>query len=149
MIIPLATVEDADAYFATKLHSEAWNIANSDDKLLALIEGTRIINRFEYISRKTVETQENEWPRLDYETIPAEILYALFEFSYALLDGVDPERELKGLRVTSRGYSAVRTTYDPTSVPEWIVAGVPSAMGWLYLRPFLRNSGTIKLHRVS
>jgi hypothetical protein len=142
---------DPNNYFSTRLHSSLWFNSSTDDQTSALTQADRIIDSFNYTGIKTLSTQSNEWPRIicGVSQTPNQILYAKYEIAFALLSGVDPEQELRSLRVTSRGYSSVRTTYSPTDIPENIVNGVPSALAWLYLRPFFKTSGTIKLRRVS
>lgn len=156
----LSTIDDANSYFAKKLHVGAWTDALTDTKQKALNEATQIIDRFNYVGHKTEADQDHEWPRshvkirrlrLDETVIPNDILFAQYEIALALLNGIDPEREIRNARVTSRGYSSVRTTYDPRSIPEHTTFGVPSALAWSYLSTYLdRGSrGIIRLHRVN
>lgn len=151
----LSTVEQADAYFAGLLHSSDWS---GTDKLQALVSATQILNTFAYMGVKLVDTQENEWPRkgimigcIEISGTPDAILFAQYEIARALKKGIDPEREIRNLRVTSRGYSSVRTTYDPRYCPEHLKYGVPSALAWSYLSTYLVRDqlGTVRLHRVS
>lgn len=144
-------LSDPNNYFSTRLHSSLWFNSSTDDQESALTQADRIIDSFNYIGYKTVSTQSNEWPRIicKVSQTPNEILYAKYEIAFALLSGIDPENELRSLRVTSRGYSSVRTTYSAADIPENIVNGVPSALAWLYLKPFFKTSGTIKIRRVS
>ncbi len=41
-----ATVSEADAYFATRLHSSAWEDADSPDKDTSLIQSTRLLSTY-------------------------------------------------------------------------------------------------------
>lgn len=154
----LSSLSDANIYFAALLYSQDWTSANSDKQQQALNQATQIIDGFQYIGFKTVSDQLHEWPRndirlgcLDVSGLPIAILNAQYEISRALLRGIDPERDIRGLRVTSRGYSSVRTTYDPRYVPEHLMQGVPSALAWSYLSTYLvrGDSGVVKLHRVT
>jgi hypothetical protein len=142
---------DPNNYFSTRLHSSLWFNSSTDDQTSTLTQADRIIDSFNYISKKSDPLQSNEWPRIicKVSQTPNEILYAKYEIAFALLSGIDPENELRSLRVTSRGYSSVRTTYSAADIPENIVNGVPSALAWLYLKPFFKTSGTIKIRRVS
>lgn len=150
------SVEQADLYFSTRLFVDEWSTASNGMKLNALIEATRILDKFAYKGVKSSTTQTHEFPRqglngyTDTE-IPKEIAYAQFEIAYALLKGRDPEQEVRGAYVTSRKYSGVGTTYDSSRVPDYILCGVPSAVAWDYFYPFLDKSasGTVKIHRVS
>ncbi len=156
----LATPADADSYFATRSNTAAWENADNTTKQNALNDGTRFIDQFSYVGRKTDSTQVHEWPRygiiesqvlLDKDIVPQRILYALYEIAFAIVRGVDPERELKSINVLSRGFASVRTTYDPGRTPEYLQYGCPSGMAWLYLLPYLLREGTgvVRLHRVN
>lgn len=156
----LVTLDDADAYFATRSNVNAWLQSDVNSKQLYLNDATRFIDQFVYLGRKTNPEQEHEWPRygilmdnvlLDKDRIPANIKYAVFEIAFALSRGVDPERELNSARVVSRGLASVRTTYDPGRVPEHLLYGCASATAWLYLLPFLSKDGNgiVRLHRVN
>jgi len=91
-----------------------------------------------------------EFPRGDDTEVPEAIRIACYEITHSLLDGKDPELELENLGIVSQGYASVRTTYSRAHVPiEHIVNGVPNALAWRYLRPFLRDDDAIRLSRVS
>lgn len=95
-------------------------------------------------------SQELEFPRGADTEVPSDIRRACYELAYSLLDGADPERELENLGIVSQGYASVRTTYSRAGVPnEHIVNGVPSALAWRLLRPYLRDDHAVKLSRVS
>ncbi len=67
----------------------------------------------------------------------------------ALLDDRDPDMELEALGISSQGIESVRTTYARNQVPiEHLINGVPSTLAWRLIRPFLRDSDSIKLIRV-
>ena len=155
-----STPADGDAYFSALLYATAWTAANTDMKQAALNQATAIINRFAYVGCRTSSSQPFEFPRkgillegvlLDDSVVPADILNAQFEIALALLNGVDPEKELNGIGVTSRGFSVVRTTYDPSRILEHTLNGVPSALAWAYLYPFFnrRSSENLSVRRVS
>lgn len=163
------SVEDADDYFATRLHEQVWSDASSQDKDAALLRATKIIDRlnfkgykkpvYDYLQTTDCPEQSEintanasqilEFPRDTDTAVPEDIELACYEIAYALLDGVDPELELENLSVSSQGYASARTTYDRGRNPlEHLNAGIPSAFAWSVLKPFLRDSGSIKLSRV-
>lgn len=157
--LSFSTVADASVYFSAKLYAQQWLSFSADTQQAALNDAAQIINRFPYIGIKTVSTQIHEWPRLkvyyegillDGTVVPKPILIALYEIAFALAKGIDPERELRNARVTSRGYSSVRTTYDTSNIADNLLYGVPSAIAWQYLVAFLDNTelSTIRLRRV-
>lgn len=61
---PYATIDQATAYFATRLHSGLWAATNPTDKLASLVTATRIIDRLNFAGKKYNPNQELEWPRL-------------------------------------------------------------------------------------
>lgn len=145
----LSTTAEADEFFDNFLHAEAWFALTPEKKDKVLFAATELMNRYNYKGSKTNPLQINEFPRDGSLLIPDDILKAYYYAALSIADGFDVETEVRGLRVTSRGYSAVRTTYDPDNIPEYLLAGFPSAVGWGYLFPYLRESGTVRLHRVS
>lgn len=144
-----ATLSEANAYFATRLHSGLWTETPPADRNAALADATRRIDRLNFAGEKAVDTQELQFPRGTDSSVPGDIKIACYEIAFALLDGVDPERETQDLGVVSQGYSSVRTTYDRSLVQEHFANGIPSIMAWRYLTPFLRDNRSVLLSRVS
>lgn len=177
-----ATYIEGDTYFASRLYSDVWVLATSQDKTKALAGATRIIDRLNFAGQKhaaylafiqiigtrpnpnydtavltqvqrqairdAASTQELEFPRGSDMDIPSDIKIASYEIAFALLDGVDADIEYEDQQVVSQGYAGVRTTYDRDSVQEHTNSGVPSATAWRYLKPYLRQDNSIKIHRV-
>lgn len=147
------TYDNADVYFATRLHVAEWTRSTQTEKTIALTEASARIDRLRFAGEKVEDDQDLKFPRYDDGTTDlitdTDIKIACYEVAFALLDGVDPDLELENLAVLSRGISSARTTYDRGEVPEHFAAGIPSAYAWSFLKPFLRPSGTIKIHRVS
>lgn len=138
MTLPYISVEDAETYFGTRLHADAWDDAVSDDQTKAIYTASRMIQRLNFIIHPD-----------DMDPLPDEIGFAAAELALALLDGVDPETEFESLTMTSQAYANVRSSYDRQTLPENIVAGVPSAMAWRYLSPYLADPREVDLARVS
>lgn len=164
------TVQEADAYFAVRLHEVAWSTSNPDDRLPALISASRIIDSLNFKGMKhsvylvleanedatlaeqraANQTQDLEFPRGSDTLVPSRIQWACFEIAYALLDGVDPEMELENMSMTNHGIGTVRSSYNRNQEPlEHFMNGVPSATAWKYLRPFLRDDRGRRLSRIS
>jgi len=167
------TLAEANTYFSHRLHEEAWTNATTDEREKALIWATKIIDALNFKGQKAAvydimydadgneldvtdeELRDADWsqdlqfPRDEDVDVPEEIKIACWEISYNLLDGVDPDLELENLAVVSQGIASVRTTYNRNhSQIEHLNNGVPSAAAWRYLRPFLRDSGSVKFSRV-
>ena len=148
---PYITIDDADTYFSERLRTSAWdNTSDSGgDKLKALLEATRMIDRLNFAGTKTSSTQENEFPRNDETTVPIDIQYACAEIAIKLLDGIDPDMEVENLMMSAQGISTLKTTYNRSSVQENVMAGIPSMRAWMFLKPYLIDPETITISRVS
>lgn len=145
---PYLTVDAAQSYFDVRLHSDAWDDASLSDKTKALATATRAIDRLNFIRYKAVDSQLNEFPRVDDTTVPQDILNACCEEAITLLDGADPEFEMAALHSTQSGYSSVRDTYDRNLAVEHVRAGIMSPIAWNYLKPWLFDSQSISFVRV-
>lgn len=164
------TLDEADAYFANRLHETAWTEASANDRRKAILAARGIIDALNYKGNKasvytlllanpsaTQEqvraaeaTQALEFPRGADAAVPEAIRVASYEIAYALLDGKDPELELENLAVNAMGYGAVKTSYERSQLPiEHIINLVPSSAAWRLLKPFLRDSDALKLSRLS
>jgi len=149
---PYISVEDAQDYFDDRLNTGAWDVhsvTGDGDQEKALKQATRIINRLNFIGSKTDDAQENQFPRGGDTEIPEDIEIACCEIAIALLDGVDPDIEMENLNMTTQAYGQTSTSYDRTNPAEHILAGVPSATAWRYLKPYLRDSRQVNVSRVS
>jgi hypothetical protein len=166
---------DAETYFSNRLHATAWEYATRSEREKALIEATQIVDSLNYKGWKgtvydilfddngkpvtpppsseelkaAYDAQVREFPRNTDTTVPDNILMAVWEITYQLLDGVDVDLELENLDVTSQGIASVRTTYDRRHVSiEHLYNGVPSLKAWRFLYPYLRDVKHIKISRV-
>jgi hypothetical protein len=161
------TLQEANDYFGMRLHETAWTGADVADRPKALWAATQIIDTLNYKGKKAAvfalpstatdeeirmaeASQPLEFPRGSDTEVPEAIRRACYEIAHSLLDGKDPELELENLGVISQGYSSVRTTYSRSQVPiEHLINGVPNAMAWRLIRPFLRDGEALKITRIS
>lgn len=143
------TPELAGMYFASRLNSDPWDDATDDDKLKALITATRKIDTLNFEGVKTVADHEMEFPRDGSTIVPEGIIIACCEIALVLLDGVDPEQEMAALNTSSQSFASVRETYSRTFAAEHLRAGIPSAIAWNHLLPFLHDECQLTLSRVS
>ncbi len=143
-----ATVDDADFYFQSRLGSDAWDSATYNDRLKALRTATRMIDRLNFEGEKYNSNQVLEFPRYPNNYIPVDIKIACFEIALSLLEGVDINNEIENLYTESRSYAATRISYNRSFIPDYIRAGIPSAVAWTYLRPYLIDPKIIRLHRI-
>ena len=143
------TVENADTYFASRLHVYSWTDAVTADKTAALAEATARIDRLRFSGGKTDDEQDNEFPRDDETEVPDDIKIACCEVAFALLDGIDPDREYLKLGNSKEEFDSVKETRALGEIPEHAVAGIPSRYAWLFLLSYLDSPGTINLNRTS
>lgn len=164
------TLEDANKYFSKRLHETAWSGSTPRSRLKALWAATKIIDTLNYKGYKhpvflvldadplatisaiqaAEDDQFSEFPRGADTEVPEAIRRACYEIAHSLLDGKDPELELENLGIISQGYGSVRTTYQRSQVPiEHLINGVPNAMAWRLIRPFLRDGDALKIIRIS
>lgn len=162
------TLDEAEDYFAGRLHEFAWTDAIPTDRPRALRAATQIIDALSFKGEKATvyaliaansnatnaevraasDAQPLEFPRGTDTEVPEAIRIATYEIAHSLLDGKDPEAELERLGITSQGFESVRTTYARNQVPiDHIINGVPNALAWRLIRPFLRDSASIRLLR--
>ena len=154
------TYANGDTYFATRLYVSAWTEATNADKTIAIAEATMRIDRLRFSGVMVDEDQALEFPRYDLnedgsdpgaagdETIPDEIKYACFEVAFALLDGREPDTELENLAVETHRMDKL-TISKTGDILQHVLAGIPSATAWRYLRPYLALNRTLKIKRVS
>lgn len=143
------TIAEGDTYFGTRLNTEPWDIAADADKTSALTMATEAIDRLNYLGDKTDSDQVNQFPRDADTVVPDDIKKACAECALLFLDGFDVELEFEQLNMVSQGYANVRSTYDRTTPPPHIVAGIPSSVAWRYLSPYLRDVNSFVINRVS
>ena len=79
--------------------------------------------------------------------VPGEIEVACYEIALCLLNGWDPEIEARNLSVTSSGYAGARSSYDRSFLQAHLRAGVPSALAWSILRPYLNDPQALRITR--
>jgi hypothetical protein len=142
-----ATVNEADAYFATRLDTLVWDDASDADKTKALAMATRAIDRLNFVGSKAVSTQELQFPRGADSVVPNDIVIACCECAYSFLDGYDPNIEHENLVVVTQGIAEARTTYNRDFALDHVKAGIPSTVAWNYLKQYMAKLG-VKISRV-
>lgn len=142
------TIDEAEEYFSTRLHTDAWDDAEELERTKALTMATKIIDNFNYKGTKTSESQENEFPRGGDLEVPSEIQEACFEIALKLLDEIDPDIEIDNLNKVSSAFANVKSNYDKSFIPEHLAVGVPSATAWKQMLPYLRDAKSVTVSRV-
>jgi len=76
-----ADVADGDAYHAGHLYASAWTAASADQKAVALVMASRLIDsEYQFNGLRSVDSQALQWPRvncLDPDKAPIPILTSL------------------------------------------------------------------------
>jgi hypothetical protein len=155
------TLDEADAYFAARLDSDAWEGASAEDQQKSLYQATRAIDNLRFAGVKsdyynhtvlgqTFVEQPLEFPRNGLTVIPEGIKNACCECAVAFLDGIDPNQELRRQRVQSQGFASVRQAYFDRQAPDpWVLAGIPTYTAWQFLLPYLADPREISRIRTS
>ena len=90
------TIEEANEYFAGRLHAESWGQSDESTKEKALKQATRAIDRQPLKGRKTDTTQTLAFPRYPDTELPEAVKEACCEEALALLErGNDQRRKLQ------------------------------------------------------
>ena len=141
------TLLTAQAYFdANKLYADAWDDAESEDQTKALNMAYNAIEKLPFTGYRTSSGQEAQFPRNGDTLVPTDVTTAEAEIAYALLDGIDPESEARQNEIRSATFTSIKTTYGTHSL--WRAYGIPSAIAWKYLVPYIAFSDTINISKV-
>ena len=131
------TIEEANEYFAGRLHAEVWEQADDETKEKALKQATKTIDRQPLRGRKTNPEQELAFPRHPDTEIPAAVKEACCEEALAILErGNSQRRRLQQEGVQSFTLGNMSETYAPGNgrgllsqeakelLRPWILGGV-------------------------
>jgi len=129
-----------------KLIHDAWTVASTSEQDLARAEAFNIIEALPYNGYRTESGQTDQFPRDGETAIPSAIKIAEAEIAYALLDGRDAESEMRQGEIKYSNFSSIRTTYGSHAL--WRAYGVPSAVAWKYLTPYVAFGDSIELSKV-
>ena len=105
-------IEEADEYFAGRLHAESWSGADSETKEKALRQATKEIDRMPIRGRKTDISQSLAFPRYPDTEILEAVKEACCEEALALLErGNSQRRKLQQEGVQSFSLGNMSETY--------------------------------------
>ena len=108
------TIEEANEYFAGRLHAESWGETSEADKEKALRQATRSIDRMPLMGKKTDLHQPLAFPRYPDTEIPEAVKEACCEEALALLErGNSQRRKLQQEGVQSFTLGNMSETYAP------------------------------------
>ena len=153
-----ANVADGDAYHAGHLYASAWTGATADQKAVALVMASRLIDaEYQFGGTRSVATQSLQWPREDCpdpdagdmvaETmVPKAVIQAACELARELLI-VDRTAAPAGEGLKYYNNAGVQTGYDKTDTRP-IISAVVQALLAKYGALIKSKSGSVKLVRV-
>ena len=145
------TVIEAETYFDTRLSASDWSDAAAQDKIIALIMATRVMDKmWDWVSIRTDTTQVLDWPRIGVlsenkretilnNVIPTAIKNATAEFAMQLLtEDRTLDSDIEKLRIRSLKAGAVMLTFaggvTATVVPDAVFYLIPKWWGNLRAR---------------
>ena len=153
-----ANVADGDAYHAGNLYASAWTAATADNKAVALVMASRLIDaEYQFGGTRSVASQALQWPREDCpdpdagdmvaETmVPKAVVEAACELARELII-VDRTAAPAGEGLKYYNNAGVQTGYDKTDTRPIIPAVVQAFLG-KYGALIKSKSGSVKLVRV-
>jgi len=165
-----ASVADGDAYHDGHLYATAWTGASVDQKAVALVMASRLIDaEFQFNGTRTTAGQSLQWPRamcpepdnvhvpisallpipcnyVEYDMVPKAIVQATCETARALLIEDRTANPLgEGLKFTGLGGN--QTSFDKSDRRP-VIPYVAQAMLVKYGALILAKSGSVRLTRV-
>ena len=153
-----ANVADGDAYHAGHLYASAWTAATADNKAVALVMASRLIDaEYQFGGTRAVASQALQWPREDCpdpdagdmvaETmVPKAVVEAACELARELLIA-DRTAAPAGEGLKYYNNAGVQTGYDKADTRPIIPAVVQAFLG-KYGALIKSKSGSVKLVRV-
>ena len=153
-----ANVADGDAYHAGHLYATAWTAASADQKAVALVMASRLIDaEYQFGGTRSVATQSLQWPREDCpdpdagdmvaETmVPKAVVEAACELARELIIA-DRTAAPAGEGLKYYNNAGVQTGYDKTDTRP-ILPAVVQALLAKFGSLTKAKSGAVKLVRV-
>lgn len=143
-----ASVAEGDEYHDSRLFSDTWTDASTDEKTVSLIEATRLLDAlWSWESWATSDTQALKWPRVgidDYlqrsfipdDSIPLQLKQATAEFARQLIAAdrtADSDVETQGIKSLRAGSVGIEFKDDVKAkvVPDAVVSLIPRWWGRL------------------
>jgi hypothetical protein len=153
-----ANVADGDAYHAGHLYASAWTAATADNKAVALVMASRLIDaEYQFGGTRSVASQALQWPREDCsdpdagdmvaETmVPKAVVEAACELARELIV-TDRTAAPVGEGLKYYNNAGVQTGYDKTDTRP-IIPAVVQALLAKFGSLTKAKSGAVKLVRV-
>ena len=165
-----ATVADANAYYDGHLYATAWTAATDDQKAVALVMATRLIDaEFQFNGTRTTAGQSLQWPRamcpepdnvhvpisvllpipydyVQYDTVPKAVIQATCEMAREFLIA-DRTVAPAGEGLNYYNAAGIQTGYDKTDKRP-VLSQLAQVMLAKYGSQISAKSGAVRLVRV-
>ena len=165
-----ATVADANAYHDGHLYATAWTAATDDQKAVALVMATRLIDaEYQFNGTRTTAGQSLQWPRamcpepdnvhvpisvllpipydyVQYDTVPKAVVQATCEMARELLIA-DRTVAPAGEGLNYYNAAGIQTGYDKTDRRP-VLSQLAQVMLAKYGSQISAKSGAVRLMRV-
>lgn len=139
-----ATLTEAETFFINRLSINSWDDATGNNKVKALNQATRLIDRLNFFGDVYDSDQDHQFPRDSDTETPQDIKDACCLIAAKLLEDAEDQRDAGNVDSLSFGKASI--SYKDTATP-YLASGIPSAEAWDLLLPYLRPAG-IRLNRV-
>ena len=164
-----ADLADANAYYDGHLYATAWTSASDDQKAVALVMASRLIDaEFQFNGTRTTANQALQWPRamcpepdnvhvpisvllpipydyVQYDTVPKAVVQATCEMARELLI-TDRTAAPAGEGLKYYNNAGTQTGYDKTDKPA-VLSQVAQVMLAKYGSQISARSGAVRLIR--
>ena len=165
-----ASVADGDAYHDGHLYATAWTGASADQKAVALVMATRLIDaEYQFNGTRTTANQALQWPRamcpepdnvhvpisvllpipydyVEYDKVPKAVVQATCEMARELLIA-DRTAAPRGEGLKYENIGTTQTGYDKSDTRP-VISRVAQAMLCKYGAVVSGRSGAVRLVRV-
>lgn len=141
-------IEEATQFFNNRLNVDIWTDASILDKARSLNMATVAIDKLNFAGAVTTEDQAFQFPRDDDSDYPQAVKDATCLCAIKFLDDWDIDDIREESRISFQAYGSVKQSYKEGSLP-YLMAGIPSSEAWDLLLPFLRQTGLLRIDRVS
>jgi hypothetical protein len=143
------TIEEANDFFASRLHNWDWDNADADTRVRALNQATELIDQFDFIDQKADESQDLEFPRTGQSDVPRPIKRACFLIAQDMIGGRDPGADFENLALRTEVFAGLRAEHDRNGNPqEHLNNLIPNVQAWNLIRPWLRIVKSFTWNRV-
>lgn len=136
-------LSEAEDYFATRIGSDSWDLAEDAYKQKALNHAERNLERLAY---KGLAVNEGDiFPRDGQTEVPSRVKQAVCEEALALMSSVKNETEMTNLHVSSSSVAGFSVTVNELLERPWIGLGLTSPIAWNLISPYTLDFNSFRV----